>query len=415
MADRFLQAVDCGDEETVKELINDNGAVKEVAGERTAIHRAAGYGHTSVVLELIAAGYNPLAASHTGRIPLHDACQGGHVGVLQELLTYGGLELTDKRGQTPLHVAAYHGEAQCAQLLCSNSADIGSRDEESRTPAHLAAMMNQSSTLQRLVDCGADIDVPDVHGRTCSHYAATVPDSSSLKVLFHQGVDLQVRCSQGRLPIHYCVLHDRLSNLQVLLTQHTKNGGHDNIKQARINLLESTDRNGKSLSHLAAHTGSIASLHWMLEQGVDPNCRDNNDGTPLHSASSKSQILAYSCLLYHGADQEALNKKGDTAMEVARKVGKPIAMGRAVSGESRCPKCRQKGLDQDWELKNAPSDIIVTIESTKDLLFGGQRAEKKRHHKKSSGSVTSLISFSSSSTSSLPKRNMATKFYGEFL
>ena len=49
-----------------------------------------------------------------------------------------------------------------------------------------------------------------------------------------------------------------------------------------------------------------------------------------------------------------------------------------VSGESRCPLCRQKGLDQDWELKNAPSDIIVTIESTKDLLFGGQRTEKKR-------------------------------------
>ena len=34
----------------------------------------------------------------------------------------------------------------------------------------------------------------------------------------------------------------------------------------------------------------------------------DNDGTPLHCASSKSQILAYSCLLYHGADQVTLYK-----------------------------------------------------------------------------------------------------------
>ena len=50
--------------------------LKKLPGERNALHRAAGYGHLNIVIELIKAGFNPLTASHTGRIPLHEACQG---------------------------------------------------------------------------------------------------------------------------------------------------------------------------------------------------------------------------------------------------------------------------------------------------------------------------------------------------
>ena len=41
----------------------------------------------------------------------------------------------------------------------------------------------------------------------------------------------------------------------------------------------------------------------------------------------------------------------------------------SVSGQKKCPKCKQKGLDQEWETKNSPADIMVAIESSKDLLF----------------------------------------------
>ena len=41
-----------------------------------------------------------------------------------------------------------------------------------------------------------------------------------------------------------------------------------------------------------------------------------------------------------------------------------------VTGEMKCPACRKKGLDLEWEERNNPADIIIAIESTKDLLFG---------------------------------------------
>ena len=46
---------------------------------------------------------------------------------MEELLKYGGVEIADCRGQSPLHVAAYHGESECVQLLCAHSAQIAAR------------------------------------------------------------------------------------------------------------------------------------------------------------------------------------------------------------------------------------------------------------------------------------------------
>ena len=52
---------------------------------------------------------------------------GGHSQVVEELLKYGGVEITDCRGQSPLHVAAYHGESECVKLLCAHAAQIAAR------------------------------------------------------------------------------------------------------------------------------------------------------------------------------------------------------------------------------------------------------------------------------------------------
>lgn len=49
--------------------------------------------------------------------------------VVTELVAHGGLEARDGKGQSPLHTAAYHGETECVEILCSNSVDILARLE----------------------------------------------------------------------------------------------------------------------------------------------------------------------------------------------------------------------------------------------------------------------------------------------
>ena len=55
----------------------------------------------------------------SGKTGLHEACQGGHVEVVELILDYiGDVDVADKAGQTAVHVAALNGEVLCLQALC---------------------------------------------------------------------------------------------------------------------------------------------------------------------------------------------------------------------------------------------------------------------------------------------------------
>ncbi len=64
------------------------------------------------------AGADPKQMSFAGRTALHEASQGGHSKVLQLLLEHVDcIDIPDKDGQTPAHIAAFNGELECLKLL----------------------------------------------------------------------------------------------------------------------------------------------------------------------------------------------------------------------------------------------------------------------------------------------------------
>lgn len=64
------------------------------------------------------AGADPCASSSSGRTPLHDACQGGHLECVELLADFDvDLDSQDKDGMAPLHIAAFHGELSCFKAL----------------------------------------------------------------------------------------------------------------------------------------------------------------------------------------------------------------------------------------------------------------------------------------------------------
>ena len=48
------------------------------------------------------------------------------------------LDVRDKNGQTPLHLAAARGKTKCIQLLLDNKADSNAQDKNGCTPLHIA-------------------------------------------------------------------------------------------------------------------------------------------------------------------------------------------------------------------------------------------------------------------------------------
>ena len=73
--------------------------------------------------------------------------------MVEELLKYGGVEITDCRGQTPLHVAAYHGEAECVKLLCCHGAQISARSIDAKIVENVKNIIFIKMIDLVLIDC----------------------------------------------------------------------------------------------------------------------------------------------------------------------------------------------------------------------------------------------------------------------
>ncbi len=74
----------------------------------------------------------------------------------------------------------------------------------------------------------------------------------------------------------------------------------------------------RSLLHAFAHQGDIVGTRWLVDKGAKINVRDCGNNTPLHKACERNSTLrVVELLAEHGASLTAVNKNGQTALDVA--------------------------------------------------------------------------------------------------
>lgn len=117
--------------------------------------------------------------------------------------------------------------------------------------------------------------------------------------------------AEGLTPLHCAIKQQRSLAVRALI-------------KAKVDL-GCQDKDGKTPLHLAAEMGSSSSLHWLLEAGASPNVLDNDGNSPLMQVLSSPFLennpnLIFSivnALLSAKADPNILNKKGQSAFELA--------------------------------------------------------------------------------------------------
>ena len=271
--------------------------------------------------------HSTLMQDEDGQTPLYAACIGDHREIIQRLIDFGyDVNHQDKEGKSPLHITFENYAPDLAQILITEfKANIEIRDKQNWTPLHTAidrGYSNYSCELsQRFLHQDADTEVNWIQ----LHAASFDRNKQDVQFLLDAGTDANHVSSAGHTPLHIAVTKSNIDLVSLLLDQNI------NINSATID--------GKTPLHIAVEQGDEDIIQKLLSHDANPRFKDAPGNTSLHLAvkvkqETRSQfvkkgssytspyptsyhtcsIQAVEAIIEHGADVNAVNNIGQTAL-----------------------------------------------------------------------------------------------------
>ncbi|KAH0629169.1 hypothetical protein JD844_011037 [Phrynosoma platyrhinos] len=258
--------------------------------------------------------------SITDQPPLVQAIFNRDIEEVRSLLSQKeNINVLDQERRTPLHAAAYLGDAPIVELLIlsddyrkalnlllKHSADVNARDKYWQTPLHVAAANRATKCAEVIISLLSSINVADRTGRTALHHAVHSGHIEMVNLLLNKGANLNTCDKKERQPIHWAAFLGHLEVLKLLVAR-----GAD---------VTCKDKKGYTLLHTAAASGQIEVVKHLLRLGVEASPIDepNSFGnTALHIACYMGQDAVANELVNYGANVNQPNEKGFTPLHFA--------------------------------------------------------------------------------------------------
>ena len=132
---------------------------------------AASDGNIELIMQALNDGANVNAIRDTGeseKTPLHMAAFQGNNDIAELLIAKGAnLEAMDRPNEgTPLFDAAQYGRKEVTELLIAKGADVNPKISRMGTPLHGAVRYEHKIIVELLITNGADVNAKYVDGRT---------------------------------------------------------------------------------------------------------------------------------------------------------------------------------------------------------------------------------------------------------
>lgn len=191
-------------------------------------------------------------------------------------------ELRENDGQTPLDIAASHGNTQIITLLLEKGANINA-EYAHQTPLFLAAMYGQENAVKLLLEKGANTEIKDNDGETALHRAAVICSKNIVTLLLTHNANVNATTKSGATPLAYVAYsnlgNDKTENLvkiaELLLTHGTD--------------IEITDDNGWTVLHRAAHQGNKEIINLLLDYGANFEVQTKHGRSPQQVAAENNK------------------------------------------------------------------------------------------------------------------------------
>jgi ankyrin repeat protein len=315
-------------------------------------------GNPKIVKLLLERGANPNATLLGGETVLMTAARTGRVEPVRALLAKGAkVNAKERRQQTALMWAAAEGHLGVVDVLLAAGADFKTPLESGFTPMLFAVRQGHTPVVKRLLRAGIDVNaVMRPKKRSSSKSVASGTSALILAIEnghFELAIELLVARADpndqrtGFSPLHTMswvrkppigdnaagdpppIGSGRVSSLQFVraLIEH---GADVNLRKKSNGGRGKFGKKGTTALLCAAGTGDVAFMRTLLELGADRKIPNAIGWTPLMMAAGigtgssgdsagteKECLVAVKLLIELGANVNAVDKNGETAMHGA--------------------------------------------------------------------------------------------------
>jgi ankyrin repeat protein len=244
-----------------------------------------------------------------GWTPLHHAAFNGQAAMISTLVAHGAtVDATDKDGSTALHAAASAGSPDAIEALLQNKAKIDAPDHEGNSPLQDAVDARSSAAIEALLKHHAAMDGHNRAGYSPLGNAAWKGQVEMVRLLLDNGANIESRGNDGYTPLNVAAWSGQSDVVELLLAAN-----------ANVN---TKANDGTTPLQAAAAKGYVDIARLLLERGAHVNTGNTHGFTPLHTAANNDQAEVAELLIAHGADMNARTNDGDTPLHWAARDGR---------------------------------------------------------------------------------------------
>lgn len=317
---------------------------------------------------------------------LFKSVEAGNTDNVEQLIgQIAEVDARNERNETPLIIAARHGQGEVVKLLLSRGAEVDAMNLQGATALSRAAEAGHDQVVKLLLAAGADVERKNQYGLTPLALASSQGNLKISEILLNEGASVRARTNDGDTPLSLAAAGGHAEMVKLLMewdadvktadlnsaTALEKAARYGNAEIVKILLSKAAGIKmaGEGLPErrlvMAVLRGDTHKVNEILSQPVDVDAqtdskdtallfasglghseavkallakrakvdlKGNNEVTALIRASENGHADVVKILLDAGADPNAKDLNGDTALSLA--AGK----GRMASVKALCAK-----------------------------------------------------------------------------
>nr|XP_055076899.1 transient receptor potential cation channel, subfamily N, member 1 isoform X1 [Misgurnus anguillicaudatus] len=307
----LLLAVEAGNVGIVRELLSSQSepqlrAVKSENGD-TVLHISCRRKDVETAKVLVESGANPDSQNNEWQTPLHIAAFQGDENMLKFLYhCKANPNILDKMDRSPLHIAAEQGHTSVVEILTEKfKSCVLARTKDGNTLLHIASQCGHPGTALAFLRKGVPLHMPNKSGAVCLHAAAKRGHTAVVKALLQKGARVDSTAKTGQTALHVAVENCKPQVVQMLL-------GFGAQVQLRGGKAQETPL------HIAARVKEGERVaEMLLKSGADVNAEQENGETAMHVAARHGSLQMIKALIQEGGDVTFTSKVGENPLHVA--------------------------------------------------------------------------------------------------